>query len=89
MAREGCDDHSGVSDETRMLAAQVRVRAAGAPTEEHIRALGVQALTSPGRDMTAEQIRTLTDHAVDQARQVGQLLTRLADLLGEPRTDER
>lgn len=88
MDRGGHDD-DGVPVEVLVVAAQVRVRAAQAPSEEQVRALGAQALTTPGLDMTAEQIKALTDHAADQARQVSHLLTRLADLLGDAGGDDR
>lgn len=83
MAPGGCDDNGCISDEARLLAAGVRARAATAPTEDAIRALADQALRSPGRDMTPDQIRDLTNTAVSQAQQVSELLGRLAGLLGD------
>lgn len=83
MPQGGSGDDSLVSDETRMLAAQVRSRAATAPDEAAIKSLAAQALSEPRDAMSEEQIRALAARAVDQAQQLSSLLTRLASLLGD------
>ena len=73
------DEH--ISDETRMLAAEALRRARSSPDAALIRGLERDALSGERGDMSPAEIRDLAADAVDQARQVGMLMTRLADLL--------
>ncbi len=77
----------GISRETRLMAARVRERAASLPTPERLAAMAAEALRTPGRDMSAEEIAALADRAIAQAQQVSYYLARLAVLLGEGEQD--
>jgi hypothetical protein len=74
-------DDDDISEETRMLAERVRVRAAGMPGEGELAGMTAEALAAPRAQMTSAQVRALAAEALSQARQVSQLLGRLAELL--------
>lgn len=77
----GRDD---ISDEARLLAERVRVRAAAMPGEDALASLAAEALSSPGGTMTPAQVRALAAEALSQARQVAALLGQLAEILEDP-----
>lgn len=76
----GTDD---ISPEARLMAALVRARAAQVPLGGDLAVLTADALLTPGRDMTADEIRRLGASAVEQARQISYLLGKLAGLLND------
>lgn len=73
-----------ISDETRMIAEQVRARAAAMPGPDGIAGLAVDVLTADRGDMTPDQIRRLAVEAISQAQRVSYLLGRLAGLMEQP-----
>lgn len=66
-----------------MFVARVRHRAGEAPTAEELASLTVEALARPPAEMSAAQIRQLSQQALVQANQVSYLLGKLAGMLGE------
>lgn len=72
-----------ISPEARLMAAQVRQRAAGIPTTDELAAMAAGALGKPGAEMSPEEIRDLAASAIDQAQKVSHLLGRLAGLLDQ------
>jgi hypothetical protein len=78
----GADDE--ISEESRVLAARVRRRAGGMPTEADVAALAASALTTTGSPMTPAQIRELAAEALAKAQEVSSLLARLGGLLDDP-----
>jgi hypothetical protein len=75
--REHVDD---ISEETRVMATQVRLRAAHALLGAGLAGLAADALATPQRDMSAGEIRDLAATAMEQAQQVSYLLGKLAGL---------
>jgi hypothetical protein len=78
----GSDD---VSDEARMIAAQIRRRAAAAPTADELAALLTR--TPSYTELTPGQIRRLAGDAITQAQQISYLLGKLAGLLEDEAGD--
>lgn len=75
------DGNAGdISDEARLMAAQVRERASHFPTAGELADMAIGAQ----RDMSPDEIRALARAAVEQASQVSYLLGRLAGLLDQP-----
>jgi hypothetical protein len=77
-----------ISEETLLVVAQVRTKAAQIPLGPGIASLTAEvlAVSAPvpaGEDMTPAEIRRLAASAIEQAQQVSFLLGRLAGLLGE------
>lgn len=81
----GSDDH--ISEEARLLAERVRLRAAAMPGEGDLAGMTAEALSRTGGPMTPEQIRAVAAQALSQARQVTRLLGQLAALLESPPGD--
>jgi hypothetical protein len=73
-----------ISEESRLLAQQVRERAQAMPTEADVAAMAADALTATGSSMTPAQIRALAAEALRKAQEVSGLLGRLANLLDRP-----
>jgi hypothetical protein len=71
-----------VSEETRMLVARVRDRAAHTPGAPQIADM-ITGAAAEGRPMTAEEIRDLARDALATAERVTYLLGKLAGLLGD------
>ena len=69
-----------ISDEARLMAAQVRERASHLPTAGELADMTIGS----GRDMSPDEIRALATAAIEQASQVSYLLGRLAGLLDQP-----
>lgn len=78
----GADEQ--ISEEARLLAERVRVRAAAMPGERDLAGMTAEALSKTGGPMTPEQIRAIAAKALAQARQVTALLDQLAELLERP-----
>jgi hypothetical protein len=72
-----------ISAETRMMIAQVRLRAATALMGAGLAGLAADVLRTPRADLSAEEIRALAVTALDRAEKVSYLLGRLAGLAGE------
>ena len=85
----GTGDDGQVSEETRLMAERILEQAATFPTPERLAAMAAEALRTPGRDMSAEEIRELAASAITQAQQVSYYLKRLAALLDEPAGEGR
>jgi hypothetical protein len=81
----GTDDD--ISEEARLLAERVRIRAAAMPAEGDLAAITAAALRSPGGQMSPAQIRALAAEALAKARQVSSLLGQLAEMLESPPGD--
>lgn len=81
--REPGDGHEddAVSEETLIMVARIRERAAHIPTAAD---LAEMTLAAGAQDMSPAEIRQLATKAIDQAQQVSFLLGRLAGLLDEP-----
>lgn len=73
-----------VSDETRMIAARVRARAAAIPAAAEVTRLAFTA-----HEMTPAQVRELAAETLTQAQQVSFLLGKLAGLLDDGEGDPR
>jgi hypothetical protein len=78
------DPDDEISEESRLLAQQVRHRAAEMPTEAEVAALAADAMTATGGSMTPAEVRALAAEALAKAQQVSILLGRLANLLDPP-----
>ena len=70
-----------ISEETRMLVARVRDRAAASPGPEEL--AGLLSAAASRRQMTGPEIRALGEAAISQAVQASYLLGKLAGLLGD------
>ncbi len=79
---EGPGAREGISEETRLMVARIRERAAQSPGSAELADLLTSA-ASRGSEMTAEEIRALGRDTLDLASQVSYLLGRLAGLLEE------
>lgn len=79
--RGDTDDGDEVTEETRMLVAGLRERAASAPSAEMLADL----LSAPRErtGLTREEIRQLGRDAISQAQQLAFQLGRLAVLMGD------
>lgn len=71
-----------ISEETRMIAARIRERAAAAPSADDLAALLTSGAPASG-DMSPAEIRRLAADAILRAQQISFLLGRLAGLLEE------
>lgn len=78
----GADEQ--ISEEARLLAERVRLRAQAMPGEGELAGMTAEALSKTGGPMTPEQIRAIAAKALAQARQVTALLDQLAELLERP-----
>ena len=74
--------HDEISDETRLMVARIRERAAQSPGSAELADLLTSA-AARGTEMTAEEIRALGRDTLELASQVSYLLGRLAGLLDE------
>jgi hypothetical protein len=72
-----------ISEETRLMAARVRERAAGMPTAQQLADLSASAFTKQGEGMSPAQIRELVTEAITQSQRMAWLLGKLAGLDGE------
>lgn len=77
----GHDDD--ISDETRLLAERVRLRAAEMPTESDLADMTAAALSRKGGAMTQAQVRAVAAEALAASRQLADRLAHLAELLAE------
>ena len=71
-----------ISDETRLMVARIRERAAASPGAAEIADVLTSA-AAKGTEMTAEEIRALARAALSHAEQVSYLLGKLAGLTGD------
>lgn len=83
------NDHDRISDEARLMAAQVRARARSVPSAAGIASLTVDALGKRPQDMSTDEIRQLVIDALEQSQRVSFYLGRLAGLLGDEGGDPR
>lgn len=74
--------HDAISEETRLMVAHIRERAAQSPGSAELADLLTSA-AARGAAMTAEEIRALSRDTLDLASRVSYLLGRLAGLLDE------
>lgn len=72
-----------VSEETRVLLASVRARAASAPGAADLADLIARAGERSGTGVTHEDVRRLGTEAIEKAREVSYLLGRLAGVAGD------
>jgi hypothetical protein len=73
-----------ISEETRMMAAEVRRHAESMPSAADIGDLAAAALTGPPGEITPQEIRQLARDALSQAQRLSFLLGRLAGMLDGP-----
>lgn len=72
-----------ISEETRLLAERVRLRAAGMPTESDLAGMTAEALSRKGGPMTTAQISAIAAEALEASRQLAERLAHLAELLSD------
>lgn len=71
-----------ISEETRLMAAQVRERAARMPSAQQLADMAAGVLGKQGKDMSPAEIRELVSVAIGQSQQMAFLLGKLAGLDG-------
>jgi hypothetical protein len=76
-------DDRGISEETRVIAAEALHRAATTPVPAAITAMEAKALAKDRGGMSPAEIRDLAATAVEQAQQISHLMARLAGLLDD------
>ena len=72
-----------ISEETRLMAARVRERAAAMPTAQQLADLSAGAFSKQGEAMSPAEIRQLVTEAISQSQQMAWLLGKLAGLTGQ------
>jgi hypothetical protein len=76
-------DPDEISEETRLMAVQVRAMASRLPLGAELATLAADAMLSRGEHMSPAEIRHLGVTAARQAQQVSYLLGKLAGLIGD------